>query len=385
MTRRRVLIGVAVLTAVAAFAVPALLEGQGGGHRSVVAAPSDANTAPTGCAAGTPAGPPPAAPVAPAAHVTVPGAAAIDTKGLVPGAVTETSDGATWAIVRDPNANPPGGMIARVDPAGRALTEIIPVVTGCTVTAITGHGTSVWVATCNPAATGDTPGGAELVRVDAPGQIGVRVPLPAPCLDALAAGATTVWATSAARSATAPRLFRLDVTTGRADPVTVGPGEQVTGLATVGDDLWSSRAMPGGSRLVRVDGHTGAVTASVPTSAVRLLGLAGHTLWTEDDQHATLAGYDAQTGAPGGAVPVPNLQAAAVDTSGVWYEQASTASLQITIGKLTGALPTPTVTFTGAGPDRTGLPFLGTLTATGSGAWLANQDHLFLIGAPPGP
>jgi hypothetical protein len=35
--------------------------------------------------------------------------------------------------------------------------------------------------------------------------------------------------------------------------------------------------------------------------------------------------------------------------------------------------------FTGPGPDRTGLPFLGTLSATTGGAWLATQDHLFLV------
>jgi hypothetical protein len=74
----------------------------------------------------------------------------------------------------------------------------------------------------------------------------------------------------------------------------------------------------------------------------------------------------------------------------VWFEQASPASLTITVGRI-GAddAPTAVTTFTGPGPDRTGLAFLGTLSATAHGAWLASQDHLFLLGASrsaaPGP
>jgi hypothetical protein len=381
---RRTAIGFAIIAVAVAIAVASGLSGGGPSHRSVRTAAPVPNAPAAGCSAGSAPSPAPGVPVAPAASVTVPGAAPIDTKGLVPGAVTETADGAVWAIVRDPRVPQPGGTIARIDVAGRALTEITPVVTGCTATALAGHGASLWVATCNPAATGDTPGGAELIRVDAPGQVAARIALPTPCVDAVAVGDTTVWATSASRSGTAPRLFRVDQATGHVDQVPTGAGEQLTGLATVGDDLWSARTTPAGSRLIRIDGHSDAQTASVGTGAVRLLGVAGTNLWAEDDQHAALDAHDATTGALVATVPVPNLQAATVGAGSVWFQQASTTSLQITIGEVAGTVPVSAVTFTGAGPDRTGLPFLGTLTATLHGGWLATQDHLFLIGAPPG-
>ncbi len=147
---------------------------------------------------------------------------------------------------------------------------------------------------------------------------------------------------------------------------------------------WSARTSAAGSRLVRTDGHSSAETASVATGAVRLLGISGTDLWTEDNQHSALDTHDAHTGALTATVPIPNLQAATIGASGVWFEQATTTSLRITIGYVAGTVAAPVVTFTGAGPDRTGLPFLGALTATAHGAWLATQDQLFVIG-PPGP
>ena len=383
--RRTVTACAAVAVAVAIAAI-AILSGGNPGHRSVVAAQPAQSAAPSGCTAGAASpSPPPGQPVAPAASVTVPGANLIDTKGLVPGAVTETTDAAAWAIVRDPRATQPDGMIARIDVGTHALTEITPVVTGCTATALAAHGTSLWVATCNPAATGDTPGGAELIRVDTAGQIGARIALPTSCVDAVAVGDTTVWVTSAPRSATAPRLFRVDQATGHVDAVPIGAGEQLTGIATLDDDLWSARTNAAGSRLVRTDGHSVAETASVATGAVRLLGISGTDLWTEDNQHSALDAHDARTGALTATVPIPNLQAATVAASSVWFEQATTTSLRITIGRLGGTVAAPVVTFTGAGPDRTGLPFLGTLTATAHGAWLGTQDQLFVIGSTTGP
>ena len=186
----------------------------------------------------------------------------------------------------------------------------------------------------------------------------------------MAVGDTTVWATSAPRSGTAPRLFRVDQATGHVDPVPTGAGEQLTGLATVGDDLWSARTTPAGSRLVRTDGHSVAETASVATGAVRLLGVAGTNLWTEDDQHAALDAHDATTGAMVATVPVPNLQAATVGAGSVWFQQASTTSLQITIGEIAGTVPVPAVTFTGADPtapaSRSSAPSPPPSTAPGS-------------------
>jgi hypothetical protein len=384
--RRRIVTAFAVIAVAVAVVVTAILSTGNAGHRSVVAAQPAPSAAPAGCTAGAAApSPPPGQPVAPAASVTVPGANPIDTKGLVPGAVTETTDGAAWAIVRDPRATQPDGMIARIDVGTHALTEITPVVTGCTATALAAHGTSLWVVTCNPAATGDTAGGAELIRVDTPGQIGARIALPTSCVDAVAVGDTTVWVTSAPRSATAPRLFRVDQATGHVDPVPIGASEQLTGIATLGDDLWSARTSAAGSRLVRTDGHSVAETASVATGPVRLLGISAADLWTEDNQHSALDAHDARTGALTATVPIPNLQAATIGASGVWFEQATTTSLRITIGHVAGTVAAPVVTFTGAGPDRTGLPFLGTLTATAHGAWLATQDQLFVIGSTTGP
>lgn len=389
-TTRPVRSVLAALGAIAVAVAVTVVATSGGDHRPSVVAPAQpvpaTSTAPvcTAPASGSP-GPVPSQPVAPSANVDVPGATPIDTKGLVPGAVTETADGAAWTILRDPRAAQPVGMVARIDVGARTVTGISTVVSGCVATAVAGHGTTLWVATCNAAATGATTSGAELVRLDGFGQIGTRIPLPTSCVDQLAVGDTTLWAASASRSATPSRLFRVNPATGHVDELATRPGEQVTGLATVGDDLWSARAAPSGARLVRTDGRTAADTLSVPMSAARLLGVAGTNLWTEDNQHATLDAHDPATGAARASVPIPSLQAAAVAASGPWYEQASTASLRITLGHVgVSSTPGPVVAFTGAGPDRTGLPFLGTLGATTHGGWLASQDHLFLVPAPPG-
>ena len=351
------------------------------GHPPSVVTPAQP-TAGAGCRApGAGRAAPPSRSVAPPAGVTVPGAVSIDTKGLVPGAVTETADGQPWAIVRDPRSAPASGLIARVDTANRTLAVVVPVVEQCTATAITAQGSSVWVATCNPSATG-TAADAELVRVDGQGQIGARVAVPTACVTQLAAGAHTVWATSAPSTLASPRLFRLDTATGKVDEPAPLHGEQVGGIAVLGDDPWTARTAPSGSRLVRADHRTGGDAVSLPTGALRVGGIVGTTLWVEDTHARTLVARDAAGGGAAATVPVANLQAFAVGSSGVWYEQASPASLTVTLGRVgpTNA-PAAAASFTGPGPDRTGLPFLGTLSATTDGAWLATQDHLFLIHA----
>ncbi|HEV2993555.1 MAG TPA: hypothetical protein VG012_04010 [Acidimicrobiia bacterium] len=369
------------MAALAATAVALALALTTGARPASVVTPAQPAAA-AGCQAPG-AGPaaPPSQPVAPPAAVTVPGAVSIDTRGLVPGAVTETADGQPWAIVRDPRSAATSGLVARVDTARRVLGAVTPVVDHCTATAITAQGSSVWVATCDPSATG-TAADAELVRVDGQGQIGARVAMPTACVTQLAAGAHTVWATSAPSTTGSPRLFRLDTATGRVDEPTPLHGEQLSGIAVLGDDPWTARTAATGARLVRADHATGADLASLPTGALRVGGIVGTTLWVEDTSAGTLVARDATTGSAAASVPVADLRAFAVGSSGVWYEQASPASQTITIGRVGPTNTAAAVTaFTGPGPDRTGLPFLGTLSATTGGAWLATQDHLFLVHA----
>ena len=111
-----------------------------------------------------------------------------------------------------------------------------------------------------------------------------------------------------------------------------------------------------------------------------MLGIVDGTLWTQDLTEPAIVGRDAASGSPTVTVPVADLRLAAVGASGVWFETAATGSLTVTVGRVdaVGAV-TVVVSYTGAGPDRTGLPFLGTLTATARGAWVATQDRLFLV------
>jgi len=323
---------------------------------------------------------PPSQPVAPPAAVSVPGATSIDLRGLVPGVVTETTDGQAWVAATDPRAAAPEALVARLAPGATTASSVTPIADGCDVTAIAALGPSVWVATCDPTAAGTATSGAELVRLDALGAVTTRVAVPAGCVTQLAAGTTTLWASTAPRSDAPPRLFRLTAATGVLDEPVALDGEQPSGLAVAGDDPWTARTAAGGSRLVRSDGATGADAASVATGPTRLDGVLGPTLWTTDPTTGALTARDATTGAAITTVSVATLQAVAVGASGVWYEQASTASLTVTIGRVAdGETPTSVTSFTGPGPAETGLPFLGTLSVTARGAWLAEQDHLFAL------
>ncbi len=379
MTPGRRAVGVAVAVILVGGLVVALTRGSG--SPSVGVSPAQQGSA-TGCQSpGGGAVGPPSQPVAPSARVAVPGATSVDTQGLTPSLVAETADGRPWVIVRDPRATKPAGLVARVDPAREALASVTPVVDHCTLTAISAEGSSVWVGTCDPSGVGGA-ADAELVRVDSQGQIGARVAVPTACVRQVAAGATTVWATSAPSSAGTPRLFRLDTTTGRVDEPGAATGEQLNGLAVAGDDPWTARTAASGSRLVRTDHGSGADAASVPAGPSLVGGIVAGSLWSEDTGASALVARDVATGTVTATVPVSNLQAFAVGGSGVWYEQASTAGLTITVGRLGGGnAPATVTTFTGPGPDRTGLPFLGTLSVTARGAWLASQDHLFLLPA----
>jgi len=321
--------------------------------------------------------------VAPAATITVPGATAVDTDGLVPGAVAETPDGQGWVVVHDPRVTQPEGLIARVAAGATSFTSVTPLVTGCSVTAIAAQGTALWAATCNAALPGATTSGAGLVELDAQGTVVSRRSLPTSCVAQLAAGTDSLWVVTAPRSNAPPQLLRVDPATGTVSAPADLHGEQVLGLAVAGDDPWTGRASATGDRLVRTDATTGADAVSIPGSAARVVDVVAATLWTEQPATDSVASADATTGQPQTSVTVANLQAVQAATSGVWFEQASTGSLTITLGRIDpSGHPTTVASFTGAGPDRTGLPFLGTLSATARGAWLATQNRLFLLPAP---
>ncbi len=345
--------------------------------RPAVRTPPPAATASDCGAPGAGSAAPPSQPVAPPAAVTVPGATAIDLRGLVPGAVAETADGQVWVAATDPRAATPEAFVARVAPGATAASSVTPIVEGCDVTAIATLGASVWVATCDPATAA---AGAELVRLDATGAVAQRVAVPSGCVAQLAAGATTLWAGTAPRSDAPPRLFRLTATTGVLDEPVALDGEQPGGLAVAGDDPWTVRTSATGSRLVRSDGATGADAIARPSGPTRVVGVQGGALWTADPTTGTLTARDVATGTAQTAVSVPAAQAVVIGASGVWYEQASAGSLTVTIGRVaaTGAATTVTA-FTGPGPAESGLPYLGTLSVTARGAWLAEQNHLFLL------
>jgi hypothetical protein len=88
---------------------------------------------------------------------------------------------------------------------------------------------------------------------------------------------------------------------------------------------------------------------------------------------------DLVTGEPTDEVTVADLQQSATSSTDVWFERASRTSLTITLGRVDDAAPRTVTSFAGVGPDRSGLPFLPTLSATSRGAWLGYQNRLFLL------
>jgi hypothetical protein len=305
----------------------------------------------------------------------------IDTGGLAPDDVVEPGGGAAWVVVRDARSvAQPSGRVAAVDVERRVLARSVEVVAGCDIGALAAGDASVWIGTCDAFALEQS--GAEVVELAAAdGAIGTRVPLPVACVSQVAVGGGALWVLSAATSDAPARILRVEIATGAVDErVTVPVDESVLGLVADAGSVWTSRRGPGGSRLVRSDAATGAELVAAPTAPSRLLGVVDGILWAQDLEPSAVVARDAASLAVRSTTPVGGLRSAAAGPDGVWYQAASPGSLRVTIGRVdTSGAASEVVSYTGAGPDRTGLPFLGTLSATRRGAWFATQDRLFLV------
>jgi hypothetical protein len=313
----------------------------------------------------------------------VPGARSIDSLGYGVASVIEAPDASSWAILHDPRTTASvRGLVGHFD--GDGLAGVIRVVDGCTLGALAAGPGGVWAATCDPNAVPDAQTGAELVRVDVTGDAPARrVGLPGGCVTKLIVNDGYAWATNQALADTPPHLWRIDLASGHVDEPAAAAGSAVNGLVSAGDGVWASRRSGALSSLVLLDDATGAARATVDIGNASLLGSGGSTLWTYDFASSALSARDLASGAVTTTVPVPNLRKAAPAPDGLWYEQAAPGGLTITIGRIApsgSALGAP-VAFAGAGPDRTGLPFLADLSATTRGLWLALQDRLFVLPA----
>ena len=382
MTRHPLRIAL-ILLVVAATALALRFATREDATRPVLTAPA---SGPTTCRTPSATGPVPAPSAASLAGVRVPGATSIDTRGLLPGPVVESADGSAWAIVGTSNAGAIGGRVARIDAERTTISTVTTVVDGCDASALAAGPDGIWVGTCDARAPAGSTSGAELVRIDpVDGQVRSRVTLPGTCVASVAVAGGSVWATNAATIDAPQRLWRLDVSTGAVDePVALGADETITGLAATSDAVWTSRRTRAGDRIVRSDARSGADTTSFATGPGRVVGVLDGTLWVLDVRAGALVGRVSSSGTITSTVPAANVQSVGVGPSGVWLQQADRGSLTITLSRISDAAAgaSPVVSFTGAGPDRTGLPFLGILSATSRGLWFASQDRLFLLAAP---
>jgi hypothetical protein len=314
------------------------------------------------------------------AAVSVTGGRAIETGGLAPDLVAEAG-ATTWSVVRDSQVvQAPVGRVARVEADAGGLGAIVEVVVGCDVTALAATAEHVWTGTCDqPAASS----GAELVEIDAAAAtVTRRVPVPSGCIASVAAGDDHTWGATAPRVDAPTVVLRVAAGQQQAETVTtLAEQESYLGLAAGTDHAWVSVQTATESRLTRIDAATGE-QRSVSAAPSRLLGVVERTLWTQELATSQLVARDTTSGAVTATVPIEGLTTAAAGPSGVWYQVATPGSTSVTIGRLDAAhTPTTVATYTGAGVDRTGTPYVGTLSVTSDGAWLAIQDRLFLLPA----
>ena len=162
------------------------------------------------------------------------------------------------------------------------------------------------------------------------------------------------------------------------EPIPLGAAS-VDGVAATADSLWTLRRSGDVTTLVRSDAATATDAVTVPADGAQLTGIAADRVWTTDAARGALVARDLVTGEPTDEVSVADLQQSAAVPTTVWFERANRASLGITIGRTDGAAPQAVTSFAGVGPDRSGLPFLPTLSATSRGAWLGYQNRLFLL------
>jgi hypothetical protein len=373
---RTALVVLAGLLAVAAATTAIVVLARGEGQTRITSAPPAQGAGP--CPA-----PPPGTEVAvPSgnierdARVSVPGAEEIETHGFVVSAVADEGAGRTAAIVTDPRSDAADGLVGTID--GDELVGVTRVVEGCTVAALASSDQGTWTATCDPAAAPDQTTGAELVLVT-DGGAGRRIPLPTSCIGTVAVAGERAWVTNVAVTTTPSRLWRVDLATGAVDEPVALSGSTVIGLAATSDALWTLRRNGEAASLVRTDAASGADTVSVPVANVHLAGIAAGQVWTTDAARNVLTAHDPTTGEPGTEVTVADLQRSATSSTTLWFERASRDALRITVGRVDDESPSTVVSFTGVGPDRSGLPFLATLSATERGAWLGYQNRLFLL------
>jgi hypothetical protein len=375
VSRRPILLASAVVAALGLVAIVAVVADGGDRARVTTATPAQA-------AGPCPAPPPgtevavPSGSVERDARVSVPDATEIETHGFVIGAVADGGDARTAAVITDPRAETPDGLVGTIE--GTELVSVTQVVDGCTVAAIAAGADGTWAATCDPLASPEQAAGAELVLV-ADGSTSRRIALPTSCVGALAIGGDRAWVTNVALTSTAARLWRVDLTTGAVDEPIPLDGATVDGLAATADSLWTLRRSGDATSLVRSDAATAADVVTVPAEGERLTGITTDRVWTTSSAGGALVARDLVTGEPTDEVTVADLQQSATSPTTVWFERASRTSLTITLGRVDDAAPRTVTSFTGVGPDRSGLPFLPTLSATSRGAWLGYQNRLFLL------
>lgn len=379
---RRSRIAALVAGSVAVVAVGAVVRASIGDEApSVAPPPVSVPASACGAPASSAAVPPPSGSAATVA--AIPGATPIDMGGLLPTKVAEAADGSAWALVGRTDQPAAIGRVARIDVSDARVTGVTTVVAGCDASTVTAVGDRIWVGTCNALAPSGVASGAELVEIDAAtGALGRRVALETPCVDAVVTDGAALWASGSPRVGEQQRVWRVDAASGVVDePVTLAIGESLSSGAVTGELLWTARTGPAGRRLVGSDTVSGTERVSIPVGDVEVLGGMGDALWTIEGGGAALEARDPTTGDIRFTIAVLDVRAAAASASGIWLEHANGGSLEISLGRVGPGKAGEQVltTFRGAGPDRTGMPYLGTLSATASGAWLTVQDRLFLI------
>jgi hypothetical protein len=382
----RVMFGAVVVIVVAGLVTFGLLTRSSGdgAHRTPAQQPPRATGACREPGAG-PGGPPGGQ--APQANVTVAAAREIDTRGLVPIGVA-AGDGEAWAVVTDPTHNTatPEAIVARVDQPAGAFSTVTPVATSCYASALAVGDGGVWVGTCDELAPAEANAGGQLVRVDpASGQVTRRVPLPTRCVGQVAVGKDAVAVSEQAAAGHQQRVWAIDPTGGRITQVdSVGGDTAVSGIAVTDGGVWAQEVSPGADHARRANPSSGQTQTTVTESNATLVGGNGNSVWFDRTQPPGIAQRDATSGDVTTTTPVGNVQSAAVGASGAWFQQATRDSLTITIGRVDPATGNigPTFSFQGVGPDRSGLPYLGTLAADADGVWVIYQGRLFRYTAP---
>lgn len=321
----------------------------------------------------------------PPARVAIPGAVEVDLGELV---VTElvAGEGDAWASVVEPDGDPVAGRLAQIDGASGTVVTTVPIVDGCTISALAMGDGSVWVGTCDELAASGAAGGGLVIEVDpAVGAVVGEVALPVSCVDEVTAGGGSVSATSAALAGETTRIWRVDPEAGAATEIDQLDEAAPGGIALTDDGLWVQELSEDGDEAVRSDPETGQDEVSVPEEGAVLVGNTDDAVWFQRPD--AVVQRDASTGAVRTETPLTDVQTVAVGASGVWYQQATPGSVTITIGRIDPATGTVdhTFQFDGVGLDRSGLPFTVRLAVDDTGVWVVYQGRVYRSLAPVAP